>query len=233
MYTENKKEEDNFHRVTKSFLICEKLIKDRKIKKMRKNFKLFISEIFSNRNNKELLLEIFEQDDIDFFLEKTNPQYLYEELLIYYKEFLFESKKKDILLLQENLIKKIELNDQYLEDYKIAKKMNIKIPIINYLFNFKNKGKKKTEKDFLTIVNLWEEIETMIKKKDIQKISEEYKEILNIYFNDKKNKEFLLEILSLDEYNYFINETNKEMIQKYIINNNLILSSIIPNIKDK
>ena len=114
----------------------------------------------------------------------------------------------------------------------IAQKMNKKIPIINYLFNIKNKGTIKNEKNYQKIVNLWEEIEKMIKKKDIKNISQEYKEILNIYFNDEKNKEILLKILSLDEYNYFINETNKEMIQKYIINNNLIVSSIIQNLKD-
>ena len=51
----------------------------------------------------------------------------------YYKEFLFESKKEEIKEIKSLLQKKkINMNlKKYLKDYEIAKKINIRKPIIN------------------------------------------------------------------------------------------------------
>ena len=50
----------------------EKIINDKKLKKMKKNHKKILTKYFNDNNNKEILLKIFKQDDIDFFLQETN-----------------------------------------------------------------------------------------------------------------------------------------------------------------
>ena len=130
-----------------------------------------------------------------------------KEILKYYKNYFFESKKDEIKKIEEIIQNKNGF--YYLEDYNIAEEMNKKIPIINYLFDSKNTNNIKTEIEFNKTVNNYKEIELMIKNKKIEEISKKDKEILNKYFNNYNNKELLFNVFSEEEIEYFINETNK------------------------
>lgn len=121
-------------------------------------------------------------------------------VLNYYKELFFESKKDDIIKL-ENIIKnKRGYYKRYIDDYN-AEKMNLKLSIIKLLFNSKNKiiynEKKRNEKI--------ETIEKLINEKNIEKIREEDLQLLIKYFRDNKNKESLINVFNEKIYNYFIN----------------------------
>ena len=69
-----------------------------------------------------------------------------ELVLKYYKEFLFESKKDEITVIEDILNNNKRFEDEILNDYKIANEMVKKLPVIEFIFKEKNKLKKKTEK---------------------------------------------------------------------------------------
>ena len=52
----------------------EKMIKDKKIKNMRKDLKNALIHYFNDINNKEILLQIFDKDVIEFFIQKTKEK---------------------------------------------------------------------------------------------------------------------------------------------------------------
>ena len=83
--------------------------------------------------------------------------------------------------------------------------MKDRINIINFVFNYKNKGKgkPKTEKKFNKVVNSWEKFEKMINDKKIKKMRIDDKDNLIEYFNDENNKESLLKIFNEDSYKFF------------------------------
>ena len=143
-----------------------------------------------------------------------------KEVLTFYKNFLFESKKDEIQLI-ENLTKQSDYY-KYLNDYEIAKEMNKRFPIIKYL----NKYKLNTEKEINKAVKEWEILEKKIKNKDISNIgknptsynyeeNEDINYLLNKYFRDKNNEKILLKIFKKDiidyykENNRYINIYNK------------------------
>jgi hypothetical protein len=77
-----------------------------------------------------------------------------KEILNYYKGFLFESKSDEIILIENN-IKKNDYNDEnYLNELDIAKEMNIRLPLINIIFNLRNRGKQRTEKEFKNVLKV-------------------------------------------------------------------------------
>ena len=213
----------------------KRIIVDKKLKKIAKSYCFLLNEFFNDDNNKELLLNIFDQESYNYFIEYnyfSDKLKKIKTVLIYYKDFLFESKIKDIILI-EDIIKNNnkEEYEKYLYDYNIAKEMNLRTPIIEYLFNNINNGIKKTEEEFKKVVNIWKEIELMIKNNEIEKISKEIKKILIEYFKIEKNKEILLKIFSLDEYEYISNEINNEIIQQNEKDKNFIIISKKNNIK--
>ena len=137
------------------------------------------------------------------------------EILYYYKEFLFESKKEDINKI-ERIIKNKEINkyDTYLYDYEKAKKMNKRVSIIKYLFNSKEENKNynnsnKKENELNKYIEEWNIIEKMIKEKKYKKMRRNTKIQLINYFSDIKNKNIILTIFKEDEYYLFIKENIK------------------------
>ena len=137
-----------------------------------------------------------------------------KEILDYYKEYLFESKKEDIKKIEEKI--KNNENDfgSYLVGYELAKKWNLRAPIINYLYKEKNKGENKTEEKFNKVVLLYENLEKMISDKKIKKMNKHMKLLLLNYFNDINNKEILLKIFNQDTYEFFINLNNNTKVKK-------------------
>ena len=83
--------------------------------------------------------------------------------------------------------------------------MNIKFPLINYLFNIQNdEGKTiKAESEVEEKFKRYEAIEKMIKDKKIKKMRKEDKNKIFKYFNDENNKTILLGIFELDVYEVF------------------------------
>ena len=216
--------EENFNKSVQKWEQLEKLIKNRKYKKMRNDDKQTLAPYFSDENKKNILLRIFNEDDYEYFLKENKNKinnlnkYNYNndklnEILNYYKSFLFETKKNEIILIENYFKNNTELinYEQYLQDLENAKKMNDKYDIINYLYESKSKDKniQKTEKELNVIIKSWEGLEKQIKDKKIKKMRKDDKEKLYKYFNDINNKVSLLKIFNQESIDYFINEMDK------------------------
>ena len=131
------------------------------------------------------------------------------EVLNYYKNYYFETKKEDIKILDKIIKnKKIFGNKNYLEDLNIAKKMNEKFPVINYLFNIgiKKDNLQKTEFEMERFLKKWENIEKMINQQKFKKMVKSYKIALVNFFNEENNKIILFKIFDENKFNNFVNE---------------------------
>jgi len=192
------------------------LIKTKKIilEQLRLN-ELYSIKINKNFNEKfQYIVKVLL--DSDFYWSKylNNIKEKLKEVNKYYKEYLFESKKEDINYINEIIKSNDNANnvndfEKYLKDYKLAKKMNLRLPIINYLYSEKNILTIKNEEKFNKEVSTWEQIEKMILEHKIKKIAKNIKELLFKYFNDNNNKEIILKIFNKNEYEFFIKEFNK------------------------
>ena len=191
----------NFLNKTKKFII--KLIKNNEI-----------SNNYINEKKQETIKYILEiLEDTKYYSTKNQLKELEQleqlkEILNYYKEFLFESKKEDIIYIQDIIQnKKSNINYQkYLEEYEIAKKMNSRLFIIKFLL-IKN-DENKSENKIKEIVKNWEKLEEMINDNKCKKMRNDSKKILLSLFNDEKNKENLLKIFTQEKIENFIKENN-------------------------
>jgi hypothetical protein len=164
-----------------------------------------LGELFNDIKDKindklEYVLRMMLDSDYYFKdqLEKLN------EVLIYFKNFLFESKKKDIENI-EDIIKNNKMgSSKYLEYYDTAKRMNIRKDIINYLFKLDNNNNEgKIEKSVFE----WNTIEYMINEKRINEIDINIKDSLRNYFKDPNKEKELFNIFNQEAIIYFINNT--------------------------
>ena len=69
------KTEENFKKVTKIWEIYERFINDKRIKKIRKDDEKILIKFFIDEKNKDLLLKIFNQDSIEYFLYEKIGKY--------------------------------------------------------------------------------------------------------------------------------------------------------------
>ena len=131
-------------------------------------------------------------------LPKLNP------ILEYYNNYLFESKKEDINLI-ENEIKKNKINniDKYLKDYDKAVKMNERFPIINFIFDNKRENKLKLEKEFNEYINEWENLENKLKEQKIEEINKNDIHILSVFLKNPENEKIFINIFSKPIYKKF------------------------------
>ena len=131
----------------------------------------------------------------------SNKLEILKEVLLYYKNYLFESKKEKISLLEEIIKKKeIEKYYDYLSDYEKAKEMNYRFNIIKYLVDNSLKSEIEIKKYFQE----WEKCESFIKQKSYRKIKNNIKIKLVDYFKNKNNKNILYKIFKEDDITYFI-----------------------------
>ena len=143
-----------------------------------------------------------------------------ETVLKFYKNYLFESKKEDIILIENIIDKKksyILDNNKYLEDYDIAQKMNKRFQIIEFLLN-KKSSEKKTEELLSKFTDEWGKLENIINKKNFEDINNEDKNILKEYFNNYHNKDKIfkkdIEKLLLNNVNNNSTRNNSKSSEK-------------------
>ena len=190
----------------------EKCIHDKKVTKIRFRNKIFT--IFNEPKNKEYLLQIFNNEEIDFFIDRVNKINDLTEIYTYYKNYCFESKKNDISKINDflrNNTDLIEIN-KYIKDLNLAKKMNIKFPLIKYIFNYDEKNGKDEGKLKSYIKELDEIGKKLIDKKELDdniKIK-----IFKFFDTERKEKKFN-DIFNKDAFNFFI-EKKKEAINEIL-----------------
>ena len=190
---------------------------------IRKNIILII-------NNKFSQLSYYVKENIkqkvDYIIKFiTDSEYYYKkylefneqpfiEVFNYFKNYFFESKIEDIKILDKIIKNKKIIGDKnYFEDLELARKMNEKFPVIDYLFNLEinNGNLQKIDFEMKKFLKKWENIEKMINQKKIKKMVKSYKIALINYFNEEKNKKTLLKIFDENKINYFVNE-NKNFL---------------------
>ena len=223
-----------------------------------------VINIVKNETNELLLILESANDDMKIKIEyllKIIPdtEYFYikylkfskmrplKEILIYYKNYYFETKKEDIKKLKNILEKNIKGNyENYLKDLEIAKKLNERYPVIQYLYREENKSRKENEleeEEITTYANNWMNIEKTIKDKKSKLLRRNKKISLIKFFTDKNNEKLLLKIFKKDEYDHFIQENIKFLNKTESIDytndknenkeekDNSKTNSIIPNTK--
>ena len=173
----------------------------------------------------EYLLKVI--PDSEYYFIKYQ-KYKLNEINNYYKTFFYNTKKEDINKIEKFLLyNKREINlEKYFEDFDIAKKINEREPIINYLFNMriKNENIQNNEEELNACINMWNNLEKLINDRKVKKIKKDIKLYLLNYFNDKNNKNILLKIFTEDICEYFIQE-NSHLLNN--INNKEIKNEII------
>ena len=196
----------------------------------RKNIlKIIKSKEYLNNNvkeyNKKKFIYIIKTFlDSEYYYSKPIPKLdliKINEVLNYYKEYLFESKKEDIKIIENIINNNEEFYFIYLYDYNIAEKMNKRVKIIKYLYNKINNindENKIKEEELNQYIIKWNNYEKIIKDKEFNKLNfEKNEKLITEYFNNINNKEDLLKIFSQEEYNNFLNlknDSNKEKNKK-------------------
>ena len=166
----------------------------------------------------EYIIEII-TDSKYYFLKYI--KYKLNEVLKYYKDFLFESKKEDINLI-ENLLKNYKINnyEKYLKDFNKAQKINKRSPIIKYIYNIKKQNNNIQREILLTnCIEFLESLEDKINNKSLNKMEKNDIKIIYNFFKDEKNKKLLLQIFKEDKYDLFIKEIISFNDEKYDNNN--------------
>ena len=179
------------------------------------NLKIAISNANKNSQEKKEFI-IYKLLDSDYYVNKymklINGKLL--EILYYYKNYLFQSKKNEIKIIEKLLKNEILGNKyDYLKDYKTAKYMNDRFPLILYLFDIKNekenekvKGKlNMSEKDINKKFETYKRLERIIKDKKYKKMRFDFKKKLLNYFMDENNKNILNNIFKESDYKDYIN----------------------------
>ena len=223
------KTEEELKKILKSYNEAEKLIKDKKVKKFPQKIKKHLLEYFNNINNREILIKIFEKDEIDNFLKtsKISDENInkLKEILNYYNNYLFISKSKEISELNEIIKNGYGNFEKYLNEYEKAKNINIRYPLICLIND--NNTIEKNEEILGKKIDTWNKFETMInEKKTFKKMPQDIKKKLYDYFNNEENKDILMKIFEKDilenckkELEHQINKKKitKEEIEKLTI----------------
>ena len=207
------KTEDEFANAIKELNLFEKVINDKRTKKLRKDYKKILFEYFNDINNKEYILKIFNKESIESFINEMELVKKLNEILLYYKNYFFESKKEDIASINQEIIDlKGNINyDKYLADYDTAKEMNERYDIIKFIADSKNKDNELiTEKKINEIKESWKVFEKIIRDKKTNKLKRDDKIIIFKYFSDKDKKEKILKIFNNECYQFILENLNKK-----------------------
>ena len=210
----------------------EIMINKKNIKKIHQNIKNVLFDFFKKEEEKEkdnILLKIFNKDIYDFIKIEINKKKKLKKDIIdklnivlnYYKKYLQEKNKEDIIILEKAIEKKEEFDyKKYLNNnLDEMKHKNDIYPIIEFLFK-KNKLNKSLEE----ILNDFIEAEKIIKEKNGEKLEDNIKELLLEYFDINKKSDLLNKIFTKEQIEEFLklkkneNEENnklKEVLEYY------------------
>ena len=241
-----------------------------------KTKKLFLEllkqdKIMQLKKNKKIEFIVLKILDSKYYSLKDNENsheniYGLNEILKYYEEFLFEVKIEDIKKIKD--IIKIKKSDNekyeiYLEDYDKHKKINERIPIINYNYNLENKGnlgneeiskkaildnfemikERKIEKEFDEILikenfnnnNNINISEFLINENENKNMENSSNKIINEINNIHYNKPFENEVESKNKLNYKSLESNKSLNTREftVVKNEKKLKDVEPAINNR
>ena len=198
----------NFLVNTKKIIIEN--LKQKKLYSKKKTTKLFNQQF-------EYLIKTL--SDSEYYWDKylDNTIEILKEVQTYFINYLFDSKKEDILSI-ENIIKNIKNNShnndndyhKYFQYYDLSKNHNLRIPIINYFYINKHGTSIRNETKYKSEVSAFAEIEENITKHKIKNLKRSIKQILYNFINeDEKNKDIIINIIGVNDYNFLINELNE------------------------
>ena len=162
---------------------------------------------YNNLNNDimERLIYVLERFvDSDYYLRKIDirEKMKLEEILKYYKLYFFESKKKEIGIIQKQ-IKNYNIKSEYLKDYEPAVQANNFYPIIEKIYYIANNEKIDSEKNLNKNFKNWEDIYKMIKNHSYENLKR--KELIYKLMIDENNQDIFSKIFTKDEISSFIN----------------------------
>ena len=198
--------EDLFQKtVVKFWDSHERFIHEKKTNITRLSFRKEIYNYFSEEKNKEDILQIFDQDEVDLFIKNYNLKVF---INIYYQNYFFESKKKEIEKINNN--KDIKEIEEYLKDLESAKKMNEIYRLISKVFQINKES--RTEKEVNNKLEEWKTIEKMLEEKRFDIKDDNIKINLFLFFNDEKN----INLLKKESYDFLLNQ--RKEVEEVILN---------------
>ena len=227
-----------------------------------------IMQLKKNKKIEFIVLKILDSKYYSLKDNENNHENIYglNEILKYYEEFLFEVKIEDIKKIKDIIkIKKSdnEKYEKYLEDYDKHKKINERIPIINYNYNLENKGnlgneeilkkaildnfemikERKIEKEFDEILikenfnnnNNINISEFLINENENKNMENSSNKIINEINNIHYNKPFENEVESKNKLNYKSLESNKSLNTREftVVKNEKKLKDVEPAINNR
>ena len=197
----------------------EKFIKDKRLKKMRREHKEILYNFFKDDNNKYCLQKIFDQDIITYFINEVSKIKNLIKILIFYKNFKFESKKEEISTIQQFIeCQETVINiEEYFKDLEKAEKLNDRFDIINYLFNSKNKNKIKNEGEFEQYIDMWKFFEDKINERKLNNIYLRDKHLIYDFFNNPNNNKFKSKIFKNESYQFFADDFNNNKNKRILL----------------
>ena len=179
---------------------------------------------FKEEKNREELLRIFKEDEIDYFVNYCNTYDDLNSILYYFKNIFFESKKKEIVEIEEIMkSKELKNSEKYMKYLEIAKKMNLKYALIKNIFIFENNKNKEEEIQLkLKELNI---IEKNLEEENLDAINDEIQIKLIKFFTNNKNNEAYKDIIST-KCHESINKISINAIEEILEYNNFFSPEI-------
>ena len=195
-----KKDEKEFKKICAIVDKTVQAIQDKKTNLSKIKFRNELFKFFSDEKNKNYILEIFNQDEIDIFMKCYNLYYI---IRVYFQNFFFVSKKEDIKKIEITIENKENYNlEEYLQYLDIAKEKNQLYSFISKIFTINNQT--KTEKEVELKIKKWEDIKKKLESKNFDFEDDDIKIKLFMFCNNKKKVESHKEILEEDWYKFVL-----------------------------
>ena len=102
-----------------------------------------------------------------------------------------------------------KIYEKCIKDLEVAKKMNDRYKIIDYIYNLDYQGKPKTEEIFKKYRKKWELFEGIINNKKLNKMKLIWKRRIYDFFNCPENNEYSQKIFDRECYQLFIENYHK------------------------
>ena len=174
----------------------EKMLEKENFEIKNDDIKIGLFVYFNDEKNMQSRYKILKEKNYEFLLKQKKEA---EEMILdYYKTFLPEAKKNEIISIQNGKIK-----DEDLMEYFKAKKMKLRKLLI---FSLLDEEKRISEKEIKLATDRWEHMENDINNKNFNNINNNVRKKIITFFQNKD-----------DEKNKFIKEIfNNEIIDDFL-----------------